>query len=74
MVGAASQYGFRSVVFNSRGTSDQAVTSPQFYSASFTGDMRYTDAASRKRTRVKQLMHDAMARHLVLGRMCFHGA
>jgi len=32
--------GFRSVVFNSRGTSDGPVTSPQFYSASFTCDSR----------------------------------
>ena len=41
MVGAASKNGLRSVVFNSRGTSDGPVTSPQFYSASYTGDMRY---------------------------------
>ncbi len=41
MVGAASMNGMRSVVFNSRGTSDGPVTSPQFYSASYTGDMRY---------------------------------
>lgn len=40
MVGAASMNGMRAVVFNSRGTSDAAVTSPQFYSASYTGDMR----------------------------------
>lgn len=40
MVGAASMNGMRAVVFNSRGTSDGAVTSPQFYSASYTGDMR----------------------------------
>jgi predicted alpha/beta-fold hydrolase len=32
--------GYRAVVFNSRGTSDSPVTSPQFYSASFTGDTR----------------------------------
>lgn len=31
-------FGILSVVFNSRGTSDSPVTSPQFYSASFTGD------------------------------------
>lgn len=49
MVGAASQYGFRSVVFNSRGTSDQPVTSPQFYSASFTGDMRQVVQVVQKR-------------------------
>lgn len=41
MVGAASKNGMRAVVFNSRGTSDGAVTSPQFYSASYTEDMRY---------------------------------
>ena len=41
MVGAASKNGMRAVVFNSRGTSDGPVTSPQFYSASYTGDMRY---------------------------------
>ena len=40
MVQACSQHGVRAVVFNSRGTSDGPVTSPQFYSASFTGDMR----------------------------------
>jgi len=40
MVGAASMNGMRAVVFNSRGTSDGPVTSPQFYSASYTGDMR----------------------------------
>ena len=40
MVGAASLNGMRAVVFNSRGTSDGVVTSPQFYSASYTGDMR----------------------------------
>ena len=40
MVGAASKNGMRAVVFNSRGTSDGPVTSPQFYSASYTGDMR----------------------------------
>jgi predicted alpha/beta-fold hydrolase len=32
--------GIRSVVFNSRGTSDSPVTTPQFYSASFTGQGR----------------------------------
>lgn len=41
MVVSARQAGFRAVVFNSRGTSDSPVTSPQFYSASFTGDLRY---------------------------------
>ena len=40
MVQACSQHGVRAVVFNSRGTSDGPVTSPQFYSASYTGDMR----------------------------------
>ncbi len=40
MVVSARQAGFRAVVFNSRGTSDSPVTSPQFYSASFTGDLR----------------------------------
>lgn len=37
---AAAKEGIRPVVFNSRGTSDAPVTSPQFYSASYTGDMR----------------------------------
>ena len=36
----AAQAGMRAVVFNSRGTSDGPVTSPQYYSASFTGDLR----------------------------------
>ena len=33
--------GMRAIVFNGRGTSDGPVTTPKFYSASFTGDMRY---------------------------------
>jgi hypothetical protein len=36
----ARESGIRAVVFNSRGTADSPVTSTQFYSASFTGDMR----------------------------------
>lgn len=40
LVLGARAAGFRAVVFNSRGTSDSPVTSPQFYSASFTGDTR----------------------------------
>lgn len=36
----ARECGIRAVVFNSRGTADSPVTSPQFYSASYTGDMR----------------------------------
>jgi predicted alpha/beta-fold hydrolase len=36
----AARAGLRTVVFNSRGTADGPVTSAQFYSASFTGDMR----------------------------------
>ena len=40
MVLSCRQNGLRAIVFNSRGTSDGPVTSPQFYSASFTGDMR----------------------------------
>ncbi|CAG9467412.1 unnamed protein product [Pedinophyceae sp. YPF-701] len=39
-VGRLWRAGIRSVVFNSRGTSDSPVTTPQFYSASFTGDTR----------------------------------
>lgn len=35
----AARAGMRAVVFNSRGTSDGPVTTPQFYSASFTGDL-----------------------------------
>ena len=42
MVLACRARGLRALVFNSRGTSDAPVTSPQFYSASFTGDMRCT--------------------------------
>ncbi|KAK9809973.1 hypothetical protein WJX72_002837 [[Myrmecia] bisecta] len=49
MVGAARSYGIRAVVFNSRGTSDSPVTSPQFYSASFTGDMREVVRLVRQR-------------------------
>ncbi|EIE22712.1 AB-hydrolase YheT [Coccomyxa subellipsoidea C-169] len=40
MVRACRRKGLRAIVFNSRGTSDGPVTTPQFYSASFTGDMR----------------------------------
>lgn len=40
MIARAWQSGIRCVVFNSRGTSDSPVTTPQFYSACFTGDMR----------------------------------
>lgn len=36
----AREAGIRAVVFNGRGTSDTPVTSAQFYSASYTGDMR----------------------------------
>jgi predicted alpha/beta-fold hydrolase len=35
----AAAAGMRACVFNSRGTSDGPVTTPQFYSASFTGDL-----------------------------------
>lgn len=41
MVLNARRAGFRAVVFNSRATSDSPVTSAQFYSASFTGDLKY---------------------------------
>ncbi|GIL85488.1 hypothetical protein Vretifemale_14002 [Volvox reticuliferus] len=37
---SARQAGIRAVVFNSRGTADSPVITPQFYSASFTGDTR----------------------------------
>lgn len=37
---SAGKTGFRAVVLNARGTSDSVVTSAQFYSASFTGDVR----------------------------------
>mmetsp|Transcript_35862 Transcript_35862/g.91647 ORF Transcript_35862/g.91647 Transcript_35862/m.91647 type:complete len:652 (-) Transcript_35862:188-2143(-) len=40
MARAAAEAGIRPVVFNSRGTSDAPVTSPQFYSASYTDDLR----------------------------------
>jgi hypothetical protein len=36
----AREAGIRAVVFNSRGTSDSPVTTAQFYSASYTGDLR----------------------------------
>eukprot|EP00195_Chlamydomonas_chlamydogama_P007473 CAMPEP_0202906248 /NCGR_PEP_ID=MMETSP1392-20130828/37919_1 /ASSEMBLY_ACC=CAM_ASM_000868 /TAXON_ID=225041 /ORGANISM="Chlamydomonas chlamydogama, Strain SAG 11-48b" /LENGTH=633 /DNA_ID=CAMNT_0049594653 /DNA_START=364 /DNA_END=2265 /DNA_ORIENTATION=- len=40
--------GVRAVVFNSRGTADSPVTTAQFYSASFTGDMRAVVAHVRQ--------------------------
>lgn len=40
MVGAARRSGIRAICFNSRGTSTGPVLTPQFYSASFTGDIR----------------------------------
>ena len=49
MVHDARQHGLRAVVFNSRGTSDGPVTTPQFYSASYTGDMRAVVAAVQQR-------------------------
>ncbi len=49
MVHDARQHGLRAVVFNSRGTSDGPVTTPQFYSASYTGDMRAVVAAVQRR-------------------------
>ena len=36
----AHRRGFRVVAFNCRGTSESPLTTPQFYSASFTGDIR----------------------------------
>jgi predicted alpha/beta-fold hydrolase len=36
----AHAMGYRCVAFNCRGTSDSPLTTPQFYSASFTGDIR----------------------------------
>ena len=39
LAASARRAGFRPVVFNSRGTSGSPVTSPQFYSASFVGDL-----------------------------------
>ncbi|RCV07553.1 hypothetical protein SETIT_1G253800v2 [Setaria italica] len=40
MLMRARSKGWRVVVFNSRGCADSPVTTPQFYSASFTGDLR----------------------------------
>lgn len=40
MLSRARSKGWRVVVFNSRGCGDSPVTTPQFYSASFTGDLR----------------------------------
>eukprot|EP01025_Chloroclados_australasicus_P011095 TRINITY_DN14807_c0_g1_i1.p1 TRINITY_DN14807_c0_g1~~TRINITY_DN14807_c0_g1_i1.p1 ORF type:complete len:455 (-),score=59.69 TRINITY_DN14807_c0_g1_i1:247-1476(-) len=40
MVQVAEANGMRAVVMNGRGTSDTPVITPQFYSASFTGDVR----------------------------------
>ncbi|KAK9862037.1 hypothetical protein WJX84_009827 [Apatococcus fuscideae] len=48
MVVAARKNGVRAIVFNGRGTSDSPVTTPQFYSSSFTGDMRGVVAAVQK--------------------------
>lgn len=45
----AREAGIRAVVFNSRGTSGSPVTSAQFYSASFTEDMRNVVAHVRNR-------------------------
>ncbi|KAI4326781.1 hypothetical protein L6164_019317 [Bauhinia variegata] len=45
----ARSKGWRVVVFNSRGCGDSPVTTPQFYSASFLGDMH--DVVSHVRTR-----------------------
>ncbi|MEW5315800.1 MAG: hypothetical protein WDW38_007205 [Sanguina aurantia] len=39
-VQSAKRSGIRAVVFNSRGTADSPILTPQFYSASFTGDTR----------------------------------
>ncbi|KAG2502252.1 hypothetical protein HYH03_000738 [Edaphochlamys debaryana] len=39
-VHTAREAGIRAVVFNGRGTADSPVITPQFYSASFTGDTR----------------------------------
>lgn len=41
--------GFMPVVFNSRGCADSPVTSAKFYSASYTGDMRFVVANLRER-------------------------
>eukprot|EP00891_Asterochloris_glomerata_P000961 jgi/Astpho2/961/e_gw1.00016.122.1_t len=56
MVQACSQHGVRAVVFNSRGTSDGPVTSPQFYSASFTGDMRQVVGMVKQRYPQSELL------------------
>ncbi|KAL4855756.1 Embryogenesis-associated protein B8 [Chlorella vulgaris] len=45
----ARQAGMRAVVFNSRGTSGTPVLTAQFYSASFTGDLRMVVAHLRAR-------------------------
>jgi len=37
----ARSQGFRCVAFNCRGTSESPLTTPQFYSASYTGDIRH---------------------------------
>lgn len=38
----AYQFGLRPIVFNSRGTGGSKITTPQFYSASYTEDARCT--------------------------------
>jgi predicted alpha/beta-fold hydrolase len=41
--------GFRCVAFNCRGTSESPLTTPQFYSASYTGDIRHVVNTLRER-------------------------
>lgn len=45
----ARSQGFRCVAFNCRGTSESPLTTPQFYSASYTGDIRHVVNELRER-------------------------
>ncbi|KAK9851534.1 hypothetical protein WJX84_003856 [Apatococcus fuscideae] len=56
MVVAARREGVRAIVFNGRGTANSPVTSPQFYSASYTGDMKGVVAAVQKEYPQSMLM------------------
>ena len=46
---SAAKAGFTPVVFNARGCADSPVTTPQFYSASYTGDARLVVRTLRER-------------------------
>jgi predicted alpha/beta-fold hydrolase len=55
----ARHAGIRAAVFNSRGTADSPVLTPQFYSASFTGDTR--EVGRRQQQLLVRLLFDMVA-------------